>query len=145
MSQENVEIVRALIPPPDADVARLLRDDDLFEQVKAGAEPLVASDVESVAAWQGGDARTYAGIDGFRKLWLDWLEPWTVYHASADEIIDQGDRVLVLARDRARRAETDAEFELQSGSLWEFEDGRLVRVEFFRNRVQALQAAGLRE
>jgi ketosteroid isomerase-like protein len=145
MSQENVEIVRALIPPPEIDIAALLRDDELFEQAKTGAEPLVASDLESVAAWQGGDARTYAGIDGFRKLWLDWLEPWTVYHASADEIIDQGDRVLVLARDRARRAETDAEFELQSGSLWEFEDGRLVRVEFFRNRAEALEAAGLSE
>ena len=97
MSQENVEVVQALIPPPDTDVASLLRDDSLFEQTRAALEPLIDPAVESVAVWQGGGATTYIGIDGFRKLWLDWLEPWATYHVRVDEVIDAGDRIVVLS------------------------------------------------
>jgi SnoaL-like domain len=145
MSQENVEIVRALIPPPDTDVAVLLRDDGLFGQTRAALEAFIDPAVESVAVWQGGAARTYVGIDGFRRLWLDWLEPWTAYHVQVDDVIDAGDRVVVLVRDRARRPDTEAEVELVSGSIWQVRDGRLVRAEFFGSRAEALEAAGLRK
>ena len=145
MSQENVEIVQALIPPPDTDVASLLRDDSLFEQTRAALEPLIDPAVESVAVWQGGGATTYIGIDGFRKLWLDWLEPWATYHVRVDEVIDAGDRIVVLIRDRARRHDTKAEVELISGSMWEVRDGKIVRVEFCGSREEALEAAGLPE
>jgi hypothetical protein len=145
MSQEDVEIVRALIPSPDTDVAVLLRDDSLFEQTREALEAFIDSAVESVAVWQGGAARTYVGIDGFRQLWLDWLEPWTAYHVQVDEVIDAGDQVVVLVRDRARRPDTDAQVELVSGSIWHVRDGRLVRAEFFGSRAEALEAAGLSE
>jgi hypothetical protein len=115
MSQENIEIVRSLIPPPDTDVASLLRDDSLFEQTRTALKPLIDPAIESVAIWQGGGT-TYVGIDGFRKLWLDWLEPWATYHVRVDEVIDAGDRIVVLIRDRARRHDTEAEVELISGS-----------------------------
>ena len=145
MSQENVEIVQALIPPPETDVASLLRDDSLFEQTRAALEPLIHPDVESVAIWQGGSQTTHVGVDGFRKLWLDWLEPWASYRVQVDEVIDAGDRVVVLIRDRARRHDTEAEVELISGSVWELRDGKVVRVEFCASRDEALEAAGLRE
>jgi SnoaL-like domain len=144
MSQENVEIVRALIPPPDTDVASLLRDDSLFEQTKAALEPLIDPAIESVAIWQGG-ATTHVGIDGFRKLWLDWLEPWATYHVRVDQVIDAGDRIVVLIRDRARRHDTEAEVELISGSVWEVREGKIVRAEFCASREEALEAAGLSE
>jgi hypothetical protein len=145
MSQENVEVVRALIPPPDADIASLFRDESLFEQAITALEPHIDPGVESVAVWQGGAARTYVGINGFRELWLDWLQPWATYHTRVDELIDAGDRVVVLIRDRARRHDTDIEVELLSGSVWEVRDGRIVRAEFFGNRDEALEAAGLRD
>jgi ketosteroid isomerase-like protein len=145
MLQENVEIVRALIPPPDIDVASLLRDDSLFEQMRTALEPLIDPAVESVAIWQGGSATTYVGIDGFRKLWLDWLEPWATYHVRVDEVIDAGDRIVVLIRDRARRHDTEAEVELISGSVWEVREGKIVRAEFCGSREEALEAAGLSE
>jgi ketosteroid isomerase-like protein len=143
MSQENVEIVRALIPPPDVDVAALFRDDSLFEQARADLEPHIDPQLETVAVWQGGT--THAGIEGFRQTWLDWLEPWTSYYASADELIDGGDVVVALARDRGRRDDTDAEVELISGSVWEVRDDKIVRVQFYRSRDEALRAAGLLE
>jgi hypothetical protein len=72
-------------------------------------EPLIHPGVESVAIWQGGAATTHVGIDGFRKLWLDWLEPWSSYHVRVDELIDAGDRIVVLIRDRARPHDAEAE------------------------------------
>jgi ketosteroid isomerase-like protein len=145
MSQENVELVQALIPPPDTDVVALLRDDSLFEQTRAALGPLIDPAIESVAVWQGGGATTYVGIDGFRKLWLDWLEPWATYHVQVEDLIDAGERVVVLVRDRGRRHDLEAEVELISGSVWEVRDGKIVRVEFCANREEALEAARLRE
>jgi hypothetical protein len=145
VSQANVEIVQSLIPPPDTDLAALLRDDGLFNQARTALEPLIDPGVESVAIWQGGAATTHVGIDGFRKLWLDWLEPWSSYHVRVDEVIDAGDRVVVLIRDRARPHDAEAEVELISGSVWEVRDRKIVRVEFCGSRKEALEAAGLSE
>ena len=145
MSQENVEIVQALIPLPETDVASLLRDDSLFEQTRAALEPLIDPAVESVAVWQGRRATTHVGIDGFRTLWLDWLEPWAAYHVRVEEVIDAGERIVTLIRDRARRHDTEAEVELISGSVWEVRDGKIVRVEFCGSREEALEVAGLKE
>lgn len=83
------------------------------------------------------------GIEGFRQLWLDWLEPWVSYHTHVDSVIDAGDRVVVLIKDRARPHDSDAEVELRAGSVWELRDGRIVRAEFFGSRAEALEAAGL--
>ncbi len=143
MSQENVDLIRALIPPPDVDLALLFRDDILFQQASAALEPVIDPDIESVAAFRG-DA-TYNGVEGFRKLWLDWLEPWASYHTRVDDLIDAGDRVAVLIRDRARRHDTDFEVEVMSGSVWEIRQGRIIRVQFYRDRAATLEAAGLSE
>ena len=63
MSQENVEIVRALIPPPEVDVAALIRDDALFKQTASALSDVIDPDIEAVAAWQGGSRTTYVGIE----------------------------------------------------------------------------------
>jgi ketosteroid isomerase-like protein len=141
MSRENVELVRRLIPTPDTDVALLFREEKLFEAARKALEPLIDPDFEAVAVWEGGT--TYAGVEGFREMWLDWLEPWATYHVHVDEVIDAGDRVVVLVRDRGRRHDTDAEVELISGSVWEVRDGRLVRVEFCGDRRETFETAGL--
>ena len=140
MSAANVEIIRTLIPPAEADIASLLRDDRLFNELRAALEPLADPDVECVAMWQPGPARTYRGPDGLRQLWLDWLEPWQSYHVHVEELIDRGDRVVALIRDRARRHDSDAVFEIVAGSVWTLRDGKVTRVEFC-TRDAALSAA----
>jgi hypothetical protein len=77
MSKENVELVRAVIPPADADIAALVRDDSLFEATIEALAPLLDPGFESVAVWQGG--QTYTGVEGLRKLWLDWPELGATY------------------------------------------------------------------
>jgi hypothetical protein len=140
---ENADLIRAMLPSPDTDIAHLFRDEDVFQaSVDAFAE-IFDPELESVAAWRG-EGVTYAGIDGFRELWLDWLEPWVTYHVQVEEIIEAGNRVVVLIRDRGRRHDTDAEVELISGSVWTVRDGRIARVEFYGNRDELFDATGLR-
>jgi hypothetical protein len=86
MSRENVELIRALVPTPETDLATLFRDDRLFGQAVVALESVVDSGVKSVAVWQGG--ATYIGMEGFRQMWLDWLEPWAEYHSEIEELID---------------------------------------------------------
>jgi ketosteroid isomerase-like protein len=145
MPKETVDVVRALLPPPDLDLAALFREESRFQRLVGALEPLIDPEVEAVAVWQGGSANTYVGIEGFKDMWLDWLQPWSTYHTQVEDLIDAGDRVVVLVRDRARRHDSDAEVELMAGSVWEIRDGRIVRVEFCGNREQALEAAGLRQ
>jgi ketosteroid isomerase-like protein len=97
-----------------------------------------------VPAWRGGRT-TYSGIDGFREMWIDWLEPWEAYHVQIEEMIEVGESVVVLVRDRARRYGMDAEVELVAGSIWTFRDGKIARVEFYANREELRAAAGLGE
>src|SRR5262245_11122052 len=140
MSQENVDLVRGLIPPSDMDLAALFRDKAVFDQMVSALEPFIDPQVESVAVWQGGTV--YDGVQGFRQLWLDWLEPWTSYHTGVDEVIDAGERVVLFARDTGWREDTDVEVELVAASIWDVRDGKIIRVEFFASREEALEAAG---
>ena len=140
MSPRNVELIEALIPTADTDVAPLFRDERLFEASKQALAPLLHPDFESVAVWQGGT--TYAGVEGFREMWLDWLQPWATYYVEVEEVIDAGDRVVVLVRDRGRRHEMEAEVGLVSGSVWEVRDGRIARVQFCGDRGERLQRRG---
>jgi ketosteroid isomerase-like protein len=142
LSQRNVELLQAMLPSPDTDVASLFRDDSLFASTAEAVEGLLHRDVESVPAWRG-PGTTYSGIDGFREMWIDWLEPWATYYVQVDEMIEAGDSVVVLVRDRARRHDMDVEVELISGSVWTFRDGKVARVEFHANREELREATGL--
>jgi hypothetical protein len=90
----------------------------------------------------GGHGRC-APVSG--EMWLDWLQPWATYCVDVEEVIDAGDRVVVLVRDRGRRHDMEAEVGLISGSVWEVRDGRIARVHFCGDRGEALAAAGLGE
>jgi ketosteroid isomerase-like protein len=76
-------------------------------------------------------------------MWIDWLEPWATYRVQVDEMIEVGDGVVVLVRDRGRRHGMDVEVELISGSVWTFRDGKIARVEFYANREELRRATGL--
>lgn len=142
MSSANLERLKKMLPGPDTDVADLFRDERLFASTRELIERLVHPDVESVPAWRGSGI-TYSGIDGFREMWLDWLQPWMTYRVHVDEMIEAGESVVVLVRDRGRRSDTDVEVELISGSVWRFRAGKIARVEFYANREELREATGL--
>jgi ketosteroid isomerase-like protein len=144
MSQENVELVKALIPQPDADWSQLIRDDDAFERMRESVSPFFTDDFQSVMVWPAVN-RTYAGLEGLRKNWLDWLEPWATYRITIDELIDAGERVVVLSRNYGRRKDMETEVELIAAATLTFKEGKIARWEDYADRAAALEAAGLAE
>ena len=136
------DLIRALLPPPEVDLARVVRDEEAFAATVAATGQFLDPELESAAFWLGG-GRSYRGIDGFRRMWLDWLEPWATYHAQVESIIEKDDRVVVLIRDRGRHPGSAAEVELLAGSVWTVRAGKVTRVELYANREELFEASGL--
>jgi ketosteroid isomerase-like protein len=144
MSQENVEVVLSIHPAPDVDLARLFRDDASWAALAASLASLLTRDFECVTrGFPDGDGDIFAGVEGLRAAWLDWLIPWESYRTEVEEAIDVGDRVVVLVRDFARRARDAHEVALSSAAVWTVRDGSVARIEFCADRATAFKAAGL--
>ena len=62
-----------------------------------------------------------------------------------DEIIDLGDRVVILLRDHGRRKDMETEVELFGATVLTFREGKIARWEDYANRAAALEAVGLSE
>jgi ketosteroid isomerase-like protein len=135
MSAENVQIVRQLFE------AMRTRDNlTPFE--------LYDSDVilTSGSRWMSelGFAPRYRGHDGVRAFWRYWLDAWQKVEFLGDlELIDAGDYVLAFNRVILRGRKSGAEVPLELSHLYELREGRIVHVQLFSERAEALKAAGL--
>src|ERR687895_83804 len=110
---EMADLIVSLLPPPDVDLARVVRDDEAFAATVAAAGDRLDPELESAAVWLGG-GRSYRGLDGFRRMWLDLLGPRAAYHVEVEATPEEGDQVAVLIRDRGRHPGSDAEVELRA-------------------------------
>jgi ketosteroid isomerase-like protein len=147
MSQENVEIVKALFERlGEGDFTLFARDDDMWAAWSEAAVPFLHQDVESVGRDPVVGGTSYLGLDGLRAMWLDWVAPWVTWRATVEEVIDLGDRVLVLSRAFGLLEGSRAEVEATGvASVWTVRDGKIARVEFYAVRADALEAVGLSE
>jgi ketosteroid isomerase-like protein len=143
MSQENVELVKTLIPQ-GTDVVPLFRDEVTFAQTLDALGTFLTDDFQSVIVLPA-QSRTCAGPEGLRENWLDWLEPWAAYRVTIDELIDLGERVLVLSRNYGRRKDMEAEVELMAAAILTVKGGKVARWEDYADRAAALEAVGLSE
>jgi ketosteroid isomerase-like protein len=141
MSQNNVDLVVG-IQPIGLDLVPLARDTALFELLRDALGDLFAPDFECALPMPGSELPTrYHGLDGLRRLWLDWLEPWAEYTTSLERAVDLGDRVLLLFRDRGKLAD-GAEVELHAGAIWTVRDSLITEAQFYPTMEQVLEAAG---
>ena len=146
MSQENVQIVRSLLPSRDTDLVDLFRDEATAAAVAEAVAPLFSDDFEAVVQdWAPGQQVRYAGLEGLRAAWLDWLAPWESYRTEVEDLIDAGDEVVALVRDYGRRAGMGVEVSVVGASIWTVRDGKIAMAVFYPNRGQALEAVGLSE
>ena len=147
MSQQDVELVRALLAPfEQGDVIPMWRDHAIFAAMREATADLLTPDFECVFVREDVGRSTYIGLEGLRAAWLDWLEPWDSYLAGVEDVIDAGaGRVVVLTRDHARPKGATAEVDFLGAPIWTVRDGKLARIEFYFNRAEGLAAAGLAE
>jgi uncharacterized protein len=132
MSQENVEIVRRMV---DAYAAG-----DIGTALFA-YDPDVEFDV-STARPEGG---VYHGPRGVEEGVGDWVGRWAEYRFEVEEIIDAGDRVLMILREFGRGELSGVEVSQHTFWVNTFRNGKVVRAELFSDRNKALTAAGLGE
>ena len=132
MSQERVELVRAITPPDGT---------DLVEAFAAG-RPISAGGLVSNEATVTFTSRsaesTRQGPDGFREGWTDWLEPWESYRMYTDDFVDRDDRVVALVRLRGVTKRDGVEIEHEAAGVFRFDGDEVVEIEFNLDRDDAL-------
>jgi uncharacterized protein len=132
MSQENVEIVRR------AFTAYTRGDTALFLE-------LLDPDVVWIPFGATLEGRVYRGHDGVRQ-WLEGLlTDWEFFEPYPEDFRDLGDRVLVFGHWRARGRASGAELERAGTWLFDVKGGKIVRLQTYSDRAEALEAAGLSE
>ena len=131
MSQERVELVRAIMPPDGTELA------EVFVEGGFSSGGLVADD--ALVRFVAPSAETEAqGAEGFRDRWADWLEPWESYRMYTDDILDRGERVVALTRLRGITKRDRVEMEHEAAAVFHFEGDTVVQVEFNLDRADAL-------
>lgn len=134
MSQEDVEVVR-----------------DQFAAVNERDFPRAmshyAADVELVvdrkAFLEGG---TFKGRDAVGQWFADWFATFEPgYQFDIEEARDIGDAVLLCASHHGRGRTSGVEVHGQTGYLYRLRGGKVIRVELYSSRAEALEAAGVED
>jgi uncharacterized protein len=136
MSQENVDLVRRVYEADD-------RGD--LTAVFAAYDPEIEWHVPGLASPELGFDPVYVGHDGVRTFWRLWLSAWETTTFDYHEFIDAGEHVVVVQSQRNRGRTSGIELEWNFAQVWTIQDAKVVRVEFFPTRGEALEAVGLSE
>src|SRR6476469_6875018 len=129
MSQENVETVRAIYECWSRGDFRATADkvapDFEWKQVHGVVEP-----------------GSHVGADANRAL-RSIFEIYDDFRVEAEEYIDAGDVVVVVAHARGTARGSGLHTDQRFAFAWTVRDGRPVRMEQYRTREEALKAVGL--
>jgi hypothetical protein len=87
----------------------------------------------------------YRGPEGVMRFSTAVDEAWGSNQLEPQEIIDFGDRYLVLHRNRVRGRGSGIEVDHDIGLFVIWSGGRIVRVDYYWSHAEALEAAGLSE
>jgi ketosteroid isomerase-like protein len=137
MSQENVEVVRAIYESwarGDYEAVFACLDTDI--------EWFGPPDISAAGEPGSGLSR---GHEGVRRSLARWVGAWDDYSFELCRLIDFGDRVLVEGRHGGRGKASGVGVSEEIFSVWTLRAGQAVRQRMFRDRAQALEAAGLAE
>lgn len=73
----------------------------------------------------------------------DWGAAWAEWSIEPEEIIDAGDSVVVLIRMNRRGRGSGVEVERRDAVVFRLGGGRVVRLDYYNDGEQALEAAGV--
>jgi ketosteroid isomerase-like protein len=130
VSQENVELARRAM-----------------EQFVATGEPAWDLTDTYVEVYDDDimDGENYRGRAGVERWLADWSTAWSEFSMEPEEFIDAGDRVVIVLHMRAKGRSSGVILERQDALVHELCDGKIVRLDYYNNRAQALKAVGLEE
>lgn len=131
MSQQNVEVLRAV-----------------YQRWAGGdfwTSEVFDPDIEIVWAADMPDVGTYHGLAGLERSVREWFSAWETVRMKAEEIVDIGDRVLVLLTAYGRGRGSTIETEAKYGHLWTMRGGIATRLEGYLDWDSARTSAGIEE
>ena len=133
MSRENVEIVRRLL--------------DAFNRRDSAAWLEVADpDVENLPPRDWPESDPIRGPEAVWDFYVEAFEAWEEGAVLPAEFIDAGhDKVVTHVQGDLRGQASGADVTWSFWQVSTFCDGKLLRVEWFAERSDALEAVGLRE
>jgi ketosteroid isomerase-like protein len=136
MSQENVEVVRGVYG------AYTRRDD--VTPFEVYAEDIVW-DISNLRRAGLMMKRVYQGHEGVRQFWRETVSVFGVIDFEVEELIDAGDQVLAVIREREVGRTSGVPVEAAHVVVWTLADGKVIQLQMFDDRDQALEAVGLSE
>ena len=129
MSQENVELLRRAV--------------EHFMQTGEHAWELIDEEVE-VHDHDIPDAHAYRGHAGWACWFEDWGAAWAEQSVEPEEFIDaDDDRAMLVMRLYMTGRGSGVKVERQDAMVVTFRNDKAVRVDWYNNKQQALEAVGL--
>ena len=107
------------------------------------ASGLLDPDIEWVNPPDAVERGTRHGLDSFGTAAESVADTFEGVAVDIDEMLDAGDRVVVLATLHGRGRGSGADVERRQGYIWTLRDGKATRFEWFNTPGEALRAAGL--
>jgi uncharacterized protein len=99
------------------------------------------TDVEFVNPGSAIEGGTHQGHAGLVKA-IDALDAAFVdYRHDPEELIELGDKVMVLVTFRARGRDSGVPVEISEQHVWTLRDGKIIRFQWFHDEASAKQAA----
>jgi uncharacterized protein len=126
-----------------SDAERIRAAYETFNQSGEPDRDLLDPAVEWHTAHDLPDSGTYRGVEGVARLFSDWVGAFEDFRGEVEEVIDAGDRVIVVVRLRGRVRGSSEEVDLAETHVWRLVNGRAVEVREYRTKAEALEAAGL--
>ena len=85
------------------------------------------------------------GVEGAMRLRNEWLDTWDEHRVDLEDVIEEGENVVVLARVTARGKASGVEVDLRVHYQFKVRDDKVVYLYEHEDRQEALEAAGLSE
>ena len=142
--RRNVSVIRGF--QPGSDVARIPRDDVVWAAYSRASAPVYAPEFAYEDDFLPDHVgETYRGLDGLRRAWTGFMEPFEEMAYDLERIVGSGDRLVSIHRVRSKARHTGIVQDFRVAYAWTFRSGRLIHCRAFRDADQALKAVGLSE
>jgi ketosteroid isomerase-like protein len=137
MSQENVELVKRSYDG----LNDVYNTGDCLRPIEEVCHP----DVVLRASGMFPESGEYHGYAGLREFTANQAEAFEQMSVQAAEFVDAGDQVVVPIRFGGKARHTGIETTFSVVHVWTIRNGKVSRLDMYRNREDALKAVGLEE
>ena len=130
--------------PAGPDFVRIPRDDVTWAAFCRAGGPTYAPEFTYEDNFLPDHAgETYRGLDGLRRAWTGFVEPFEEMAYELEGVLGSGDRVVSIHRVRTKARHTGIVQDFRVAYIWTFRAGRLIRCRGFADAEEAVKAAGL--